>query len=71
MKELSVFIDESGDFGDAKERPAYYLVTFVFHNQDNDIEHQVAKRQRIRRILRIIIPNMAMKNQKLVLIKMT
>ena len=43
MKELSVFIDESGDFGDAKERPAYYLVTFVFHNQDNDIEHQVAK----------------------------
>lgn len=71
MKELSVFIDESGDFGDTKERPAYYLVTFVFHNQDNDIEHQVAKRQRIRRILRIIIPNMAMKNQKLVLIKMT
>ena len=43
MKELSVFTDESGDFGDAKERPAYYLVTFVFHNQDNDIEHQVAK----------------------------
>ena len=37
MKELSVFIDESGDFGDAKERPAYYLVTFVFRNQDNDI----------------------------------
>ena len=43
MKELSVFIDESGDFGDAKERPAYYLVTFVFHNQDSDIENQVAK----------------------------
>lgn len=43
MKELSVFIDESGDFGDVKERPAYYLVTFVFHNQDNDIYPQVAK----------------------------
>lgn len=27
MKELSVFIDESGDFGEIKERPAYYLVT--------------------------------------------
>ena len=26
MKELSVFIDESGDFGDAKERPAYYCI---------------------------------------------
>ena len=23
MKELSVFIDESGDFGEIKERPAY------------------------------------------------
>ena len=43
MRELSVFIDESGDFGDVKERPAYYLVTFVFHDQDNDIERQVVK----------------------------
>jgi len=43
MKELSVFIDESGDFGEVKERPAYYLVTFVFHNQDNAIDWQVAK----------------------------
>lgn len=43
MKELSVFIDESGDFGEVKERPAYYLVTFVFHNQNDDIDRQVAK----------------------------
>lgn len=43
MQELSVFIDESGDFGEIKERPAYYLVTFVFHNQDNGIEGQVSK----------------------------
>lgn len=43
MKELSVFIDESGDFGEVKERPAYYLVTFVFHNQDNNIGRLVAK----------------------------
>lgn len=43
MKELSIFIDESGDFGEIKERPAYYLVTFVFHNQDNAIEEQVSK----------------------------
>ena len=39
MKELSVFIDESGDFGEVKERPAYYLVTFVFHDQDNNKEN--------------------------------
>lgn len=43
MKELSVFIDESGDFGEIKEQPAYYLVTFVFHDQDKDIEGQVSK----------------------------
>ena len=43
MKELSVFIDESGDFGEIKERPAYYLVTFVFHNQADCIEEQVSK----------------------------
>ena len=43
MKEVSVFIDESGDFGEVKKRPAYYLVTFVFHNQNNDIEQQVEK----------------------------
>ena len=43
MKELSVFIDESGDFGEIKERPAYYLVTFVFHSQDNNIDQQVVK----------------------------
>ena len=43
MKELSIFIDESGDFGEVKERPAYYLVTFVFQNQNDNIEQQVSK----------------------------
>ncbi len=43
MKELSIFIDESGDFGEVKEGLAYYLVTFVFHDQNNPIHHQVAK----------------------------
>lgn len=43
MKELSVFIDESGDFGEIIERPAYYLVTLLFHEQKNDIASQVKK----------------------------
>lgn len=34
MKELSSFIDKSDDFGEVKERLAYYLVTF-FQMQDN------------------------------------
>lgn len=43
MKELSIFIDESGDFGELQERPAYYLVTFVFHSQEQDIAEKVHK----------------------------
>lgn len=43
MKELSIFIDESGDFGETKEYPSYYIVTFVFHDQHNRIERQVLK----------------------------
>lgn len=43
MSELSIFIDESGDFGEVKERPAYYLVTMVFHNQSIDISKEIAK----------------------------
>ena len=41
MNELSVFIDESGDFGEITERPSYYLVTFVFHEQEKDITYAV------------------------------
>ena len=43
MKELSVFIDESGDFGEITERPAYYLVTLLFHDQKNDITSNVKR----------------------------
>ena len=37
MKELSVFIDESGDFGETRDTRDYYSVTFVFHDQNYDI----------------------------------
>ena len=37
MKEISIFIDESGDFGKLNPRSPYYIVTMVFHNQTNDI----------------------------------
>ena len=43
VSELSVFIDESGDFGELTERPAYYLVTLVFHDQKEDISEHVHK----------------------------
>lgn len=43
MKELSIFIDESGDLGEIAERPAYYLVTLLFHDQKNEIASNVKK----------------------------
>ncbi|MFV0363610.1 MAG: hypothetical protein ACK5LL_11075 [Suipraeoptans sp.] len=46
MKELSIFIDESGDFGEIGERPAYYLVTMLYHEQSRDIAENVHKLER-------------------------
>ena len=37
MKEISIFIDESGDFGKFNRRSPYYIVTMVFHDQESDI----------------------------------
>lgn len=50
MKELSVFIDESGDFGEITERPAYYLVTLLFHDQKNEIASNVKNSRIVPRI---------------------
>lgn len=43
MEELSIFIDESGDFGDVVNMSPYYIVTFVFHNQSNDISSNIER----------------------------
>ena len=37
IKEVSVFVDESGSFEPDEESSRYYLVCFVFHDQSNDI----------------------------------
>ncbi len=42
MKELSVFIDESGDFGEYSHHAPFYIVTMVFHDQSNNIEANLA-----------------------------
>ena len=55
MKELSVFIDESGDFGEITERPAYYLVTLLFHDQKNEIASNVKSLRIVPRILNLIL----------------
>ncbi|MBR5965311.1 MAG: DUF3800 domain-containing protein [Treponema sp.] len=43
MKELSIFIDESGDFGDYSAHSPYYIIAMVFHNQAADIQRQIER----------------------------
>ena len=38
MSELSVFIDESGDFGEYSSHSPFYIITMVFHDQNISIE---------------------------------
>ena len=42
-KVLSIFIDESGDFGKFEKHCPFYLVTMVLHNQSYDISDFVVK----------------------------
>lgn len=41
MRELSIFIDESGDFGDYQNHCPFYIVSLVFHEQNKSIDTQV------------------------------
>ena len=41
MKELSVFVDESGDFGTYEPHSPYYIVTLVFHDQSTDVSKNI------------------------------
>lgn len=41
-KNLSVFIDESGDFGEYSSASPYYMVGMVFHDQRIDISKDIA-----------------------------
>ena len=42
-KSLSVFIDESGDFGRFDKEAPYYLVTMLFHDQRNSIKEELER----------------------------
>lgn len=44
MKELSIFIDESGDAGPVSK---YYIVTLVFHEQDIAIESHIKRYEQL------------------------
>ena len=42
MKALSIFVDESGDFGPYKYQSPYYIISLVFHDQSTDITDSIA-----------------------------
>lgn len=41
MRELSIFIDESGDFGPYEPHSPYYLMALVFHDQADSIAEEI------------------------------
>lgn len=41
-KILSIFVDESGDFGEYNKKSPYYMVTMVLHDQKENISSQIA-----------------------------
>ena len=43
MKELSIFVDESGDFGEYEKHSPYYITTMVFHDQAYSINDDVIR----------------------------
>ncbi len=53
MKELSVFIDESGDFGEYSRHSPYYIITMIFHNQRISIDDAVRQLDSTFRIMGI------------------
>lgn len=43
MRELSIFIDESGDFGPLEKHAPNYVLSIVLHDQSDDISNHVDK----------------------------
>lgn len=43
MKELSIFVDESGTYSTPEDHNSYYLVSFIFHDQNNTITDQITE----------------------------
>ena len=43
MKELSIFVDESGDFGPYAKHSPFYIITMIFHNQSQSLTRDIEK----------------------------
>lgn len=43
MNNLSIFVDESGDFGEYHPHSPYYIIAMVLHEQSKSISYDIAK----------------------------
>ena len=43
MHELSVFVDESGDYGEYRPHSPFYIITMVFHDQTFSIDKEIVQ----------------------------
>ena len=41
MKELSIFVDESGDFGEYDHHSPFYIISMVLHDQSVEIDNDL------------------------------
>lgn len=41
MKELSIFVDEAGVLGPYDFKDPYYILSFVFHNQEDELTTEI------------------------------
>ena len=41
MKELSIFVDESGDFGEYSTHSPYYAIALVLHDQGINLSNAI------------------------------
>ena len=46
MKRLSIFVDESGDFGPYAKHSPCYVITMVFHDQNESIREEIERLNR-------------------------
>lgn len=49
MSELSVFVDESGDFGALAAHCPFHIVSLVVHDQDEPIDAQLGRLEKVMR----------------------
>ena len=43
LRELSIFIDESGDLGEYQNYCPFYIISLIFHEQNKSIENEIKK----------------------------